>query len=251
MQFRRGGYVDVRVSRPLVRRALKILDTLFKRLEKEGIQVQIAPRESSYHQGARRYTFATDRREQVQITVTEKTTQRPNPAWSEEKRYSVDKHFYDSTGRLTLVLDDEMYAWSFKRPRKWSDAKGHLVEEHVEEAVSSIRQVLEDKRQARRAAEEEREREIERQKIRADEQRQDKEEERRVDQLKVWAQTWRECERLRAFVAAWEQRMEVDGSRIAPGSPADAWRRWAHLAIDQLDPLIDTCCIADTRRWTT
>jgi hypothetical protein len=51
MQFRWGGYVDIRVSRPLMRRALKILDTLFKQLEKEGLQVQITARESNHYQG--------------------------------------------------------------------------------------------------------------------------------------------------------------------------------------------------------
>jgi hypothetical protein len=121
---------------------------------------------------------------------------------------------YDSTARLALVLDDEMYGWSLKCPRKWSDAKGHLVEEHLEEAVSSIQQVLEDKRHVRLAAEEERKREMERQRIWAEEQRQEKEEEQRIDELKLWARTWRECERLRVFLAAWERRTEAEGGRI-------------------------------------
>ena len=148
------------------------------------------------------------------------------------------KHLYDSTGRLALVLDDESYGWGFKCPRKWSDAKGHLVEEHLERPAASIRQVLEDKRIARLAAEEERKLAMERQRLRAEEQRQEKEEEERINELKDWAQTWRECERLRAFVAVWEQRIEADGDKIEPGTPADAWRHWALLAIDRLDPLV-------------
>jgi hypothetical protein len=59
LQFRRGGYADVRVSRPLVRRALKTLDILFKQLEKEGVQVQIAQRERSFYQGLRRQIAAS------------------------------------------------------------------------------------------------------------------------------------------------------------------------------------------------
>ena len=151
----------------------------------------------------------------------------------------MKRHFYDSTSRLAFILDDESYGWRFKCPRKWSDAKGHLVEEHLDQAVSSIRQVLENKRLARIAAEEERKRAVERQRLRAEEQRQETEEQERIDELKLWSQTWYECERLRAFVAAWEQRMEADGEEIEPGTPADAWRRWALLAIDRLDPLVD------------
>ena len=94
------------------------------------------------------------------------------------------------------------------------------------------------KRLAREAAEEERKREFDRQRLRAEEQRQEGQEKQRVDQLKQWAQAWHECENLRAFIAAWETRVESEGEVIPPGSPTDAWRRWALLMIDKLDPLI-------------
>ncbi len=236
LQFRWQGHVDIRVSQRNVRRALKILDTLFKGLEKCGITVEIAMRENSAYERSRRCTFATDGREQVQITIKEKTIQSSNPAWSEEKRWSVDKYVYDPTGRLTLALDDDRYRWS--SGRTWSDTRGHLIEEHVEEIMSAVAQALVDKRLAREQAEVERKREFERQRLRAEEQRQEGEEKQRVEQLKQWAQTWRECENLRAFMAAWKARMEADGEAISSGSPADAWQRWVLLMIDKLDPLI-------------
>lgn len=138
---------------------------------------------------------------------------------------------------MILVLDDDQYGWSFDLPRRWSDAKGHLVEEYVGEIVSSIIQTLEAKRQTSIRREEERQREIKRQAIRAEEQRQVEEEEKRVDELKRQTRAWFESERLRAFVAAWEKELAARGKEIAPGSEADGWRRWATLAIDQLDPL--------------
>jgi hypothetical protein len=236
LQFRWQGHVDIRVTQLFVRRALKILDTLFKRLEKTGVTIEVAMRERSAYERSRRCTFATDRREQVQITIKEKTIQRSNPAWSEEKRWSVDRHVYDPTGRLTLALDDDGYRWS--SGRTWSDSRGHVIEEHVEEITSAIAQALVDKRLARQEAEEERKRDFERQRLRAEEQRQEGEEKQRVDQLKQWAQAWRECENLRAFMAAWEARMEADGEAIPSGSPADAWQRWVLMMIDKLDPLI-------------
>jgi hypothetical protein len=107
--LRRRGWVDVRVSQSLVRRALKLLDRLFKHLENEGVQVQIAARESSYYQGSKRYAYAIYRGEQVQITLTEKTTQRSNPAWSAEKRYSVES---TSTIRLAGSLLRWMTSWT-------------------------------------------------------------------------------------------------------------------------------------------
>jgi len=92
-------------------------------------------------------------------------------------------------------------------------------------------------RQATIRREEERQREVKRQAIRAEEQRQAKEEEKRVDELKRQAGAWFEAERLRAFVAAWENELVADGEEIGLGSEADGWRRWATLAIDQLDPI--------------
>jgi hypothetical protein len=180
----------------------------------------------------------TDGRMQVQVTLTEKTVQRPNPVWNEEKRWSVARYLYDPTGRLALILDDESYGWGFGCPRKWRDAKGHFVEERVEEAVASIRHALEAKWKSHLEIEERRKRDLERERLRVEEQRQEKEEEQRVEQLRSWARAWRECERLRAFIAAWERVTEADGNLIEHGSPEDAWRRWAFSAIDQLDPLV-------------
>ena len=146
LQFRWRGHVDIRVTQPLVRRALKILDTVFKSLEKLGTTVHIATRERSGYERSRRCTFATDQREQVQITIKEKTTQRSNPAWTEEKRYSVAKHIYDPTGRLTFMLDEDRYGWASKSGRTWTDSRGHLIEEYLDEIVSAITQAFVDKR---------------------------------------------------------------------------------------------------------
>jgi len=70
-----------------VRRALKILDTLLQAVGEDGFRYRIAPRESSYYQGSRDPRSRPTGREQVQITVTEKTTQRANPHGARKKRY--------------------------------------------------------------------------------------------------------------------------------------------------------------------
>jgi hypothetical protein len=127
LQFRRTGCLDVRVSKSLVRRALAIMDSLINRAEERGLKIRLAARDRGYYEGFRQYTYVSDGHEQVQITVTEKTSQRENSAWQEKTRYSVPRHVYDPTGRLTLILDDDSYRWDFDCARKWSDAKGHVV----------------------------------------------------------------------------------------------------------------------------
>jgi YD repeat-containing protein len=171
--------------------------------------------------------------------VTEKTFQRENPAWQEKTRYSVPRHVYDPSGRLTLILDDDSYRWEFDCVRKWSDAKGRVVEEHIDDAISSVREALQSKRQTRIRIEEERQREIERQRVRAEEIRQEREEEQRFEGLKRLAGAWSQCEQLRGFIAAWEHATEAKNGPISPGSPEDGWRRWVNGLIDKIDPLVE------------
>jgi hypothetical protein len=113
------------------------------------------------------------------------------------------------------------------------------VEDYVDEAVSSIRQAREGKRQTRVRLEEERRRELERQKIRAEEVRQEREEAQRFEELKRWADVWNQCERMRVFLGAREHRTEAMNGPILPASTADGWRRWVNGLIDKLDPLVD------------
>jgi len=108
----------------------------------------------------------------------------------------------------------------------------------MDEAISSIRQALNAKHENRVRVEEERQRELERQKVRAEELRQLREEEQRFEELKRAAKVWSQCERLRIFVAAWERNTEARQGQLKSGSRADAWRRWALMAIDSMDPLV-------------
>jgi hypothetical protein len=49
------------------------MDCLIKRAAETGLNVQLAARNRGYYEGFRQYTYVSDGREQVQITVTEKT----------------------------------------------------------------------------------------------------------------------------------------------------------------------------------
>ena len=238
LQFRRAGFVDIRVTKSSVRRALKIVDILIKRLEHDGLKVQIANRERGHYESYRQETYVTDDRERVQITVAEKTYRRDNPNWTPEKQYSVDRYHYHPGGILTLALDEDSHSGLSCRYR-WSDARGHHIEEHIDKAVESIHQALKSKHDHRIKAEEKKRRELEHQRLRTEAQRQDNEETGRLEQLRRWEHAWSECERLRAFVARWEQVVEAEHGQIESGSSHDAWRRWAYLAIDHLDPFRD------------
>jgi hypothetical protein len=236
LQFRHRGCIDIRVSKSLVHRALKLMDTFLKKLDAAGLHVAFAKEEEGYYGSFRRYSFVTDGRERVQVTLTEKTHQREKPAWSEQKQYSVHRYVHVSTGRLTLVLEDGSYRGGFRFPCKWADGRGRFVEDCIEQAIGSIFQILEAKRLNRIEAEEQRRREVERQRLRAEEERQAQQEEKLVLELKSMARNWKECEDLRAFVAAWEQHLVAKRGVIEPASEADGWQRWALRAIDQLDP---------------
>lgn len=236
LQYRRAGLIDIRVSKHSVRRALRVFDLLIKPLEQEGLRIGIVSSESGYYESFHQQTYVTNGTERVHITVSEKVLRRENPAWNARTNYFVKRYDYHPTGILTLALDEGSYRKIDSR-RTWSDGIGHLIEDRIDSVRESIRQILKLKLAERIAAEERQRRERELQKLREEAQRQQKEEQERVDQLKTWSRMWSECERLRAFVAQWEQQTQAKHGPIECGSPADAWRRWALLAIDRLDPL--------------
>jgi hypothetical protein len=232
LQFRWRGYVDVRVSKASARRALKFMDVLIKRVEALGLTVQVRDGDRGGYRSSHGLTFVTDNKERVQVTVIEKTGQRANPAWNSESPWSIHKFLFDPTGRLTIVLDEDRYS-----PEKWIDKRGHHIEEYVDAVVHSIQQSLVDKAKARIEAEEHRKLEAVRQQLRADADRQHREQAQRVEDLKGWTESWAAAERMRAFLAAWEQRNEAVHGPIALGSPADGFRRWVSLVIEEIDPL--------------
>lgn len=231
LQFRWKGFIDVRVSRASVRRAMKVMDTLIKRIEQAGLNVNVASRDPGYYGQFHGCTFVSDGKEQVQISVIEKMLRRENPV--RESRRLENRYSYEPTGRLSLVLDANLY-----RAQRWSDKRGHFIEEYLDSAVVSIEQSLEARHKERMEAEQRRQRETERQRVQEEVDRQNREQKKRIEQLKDWAKTWAEAEQLRAFLSAWEKSTEGEHGAIEQGSQADGFRRWVALVIEQIDPLL-------------
>lgn len=169
LQFRWRGFIDVRVSKGSARRAMKIMDILIKRIEAGGLDVKITPKDPRYADQTHGLMFVSDGKERVQISVTEKTSRRDNPAWSRDK-WRENRYFYTPTGHLSLILDADLY-----RSRTWTDKRGHRIEEYLDAVATSILLSLEDHHKARLEAEQSRLREIERQRIQAEADRQTRE----------------------------------------------------------------------------
>jgi hypothetical protein len=60
MQFRWRGHLDARVNKAFARRALKIFDTLIKRVEALGLRVEIGVTDRGPYSRPRETTFVTD-----------------------------------------------------------------------------------------------------------------------------------------------------------------------------------------------
>jgi len=193
LQFRWRGFVDVRVNKASARRAMKMMDTLIKRVEAAGLNIKLAPKYPDYDAQSQGLTFVSDGKEGVQVSVIEKTVRSDNPAWGRDN-WREERCSYAPTGRLSLVLDADLY-----RAQTWTDKRGHVIEEYVDAVVISIRQTLEDRHKGRLEAEQSRQREIEHQRIQAEADRQNREQEKRIEQLKDWAKAGVQAERLRAF----------------------------------------------------
>jgi hypothetical protein len=80
-------------------------------------------------------------------------------------------------------------------------------------------------------------REIERQRIRAEADRQHREQEEQTKQLKDWAKALAEAESLREFLSARERYAGREGA-IKLSSQADGFGRWEAMVIDEIDPVL-------------
>ncbi len=87
------------------------------------------------------------------------------------------------------------------------------------------------------------EREAQRLRYEEERRKQYEEQQRRDLEARRWkhfreqAVSWRECERLRAFVDAIEHRMQTEQVDDIDGIPAAEWVAWTREQIEQLDPM--------------
>ena len=219
-------------TKPIEKRRLRILSTLFKVLEKRGFKPTVEARhlyEVSVYQG----------QEKIEFTLRERERQRRVELTKEQKKdpYNLGrtwKQVREATGELVFRIRSLQYSIA---QADWRDGPDHLLEDQLNAIVTGFivagevlrRQRLERQEVARRYAEAERER------WKQEELR--KKEAERVQELLRCVSAWRQAAEIRAYVqavrtAAGTARRDIDEARL------EGWASWALIQADRLDPLM-------------
>lgn len=237
--------LDLRVSRPEIDRSLRLLDTLIKSWEAEGLSVRLIKDEDKFA------TFLCSGDERLQIRIEEgiedydpgpTDDEKLLPKWNWKKREG-----HRATGILTVHLDGEQTSTS-RFNRHYHDRPGIPVEskapqiwaagmDYFEKRASYFIQLEERKRNAeaaeRRRQEEWRQRQAE-WKRDEEEQKLREEEQRKLQELAEAAVTWAKAQQIRKFIPICEASLKetgLDSDSIA------AWTSWARSAADKVDPI--------------
>lgn len=222
--------LDVRVSRPLLRRALLILDALLKALEARGYSV-----EGSDEAGAP--TRAVIGEEKVKFFLWEKDVRSEHVFTEKELAMPSyrrpERWVFTPSGRLTFTIDEY---WDDYGKKNWRDKEGRPLEDQLNEVVIGLLTAAEGLRRQRLEREERERRRKEDEARRWEEERRRKEDEARRGALEQQAQRWRSCQNLRAFISSCEDELVARHGPLDPEGPGAGWLRWAHGHADSLDP---------------
>jgi len=240
--------LELRVSRPQLDRCLRLLDTLFKSWEADGLSIKILSRNDD--DPHRTFLCAGDERLQIAIIETVEEydpgptdEEKLHPKWEWRKRTASR-----ATSELTFSLDGEHVNSYTRFYRRYKDRPGLPIESKAQQIWQAGFDYFEKRKQhkiqeeqSRAAAEEaRRQRELEWKRYEAARKREQEEEKRRleeqrkIDELAQAASQWSRSELVRNFIPLCEARLRESG---VPDAKIASWLAWAQAAADQIDPL--------------
>lgn len=237
------------VSGQQVDRCLRLMDTLIKSWEADGLEVRLIREVEDGSFGT--YLCAKD--ERLGLSIVEGTEdydpgptpeERLRPKWEWKTRTACR-----ATGHLTFQLNGDLIGWRKPFHRRYADLLKTPIEGRAMRIWSAAMDYFEKRKQhhareeaARRRREQEareweerRQREEEERARRMEEERRQQEEQRKIQELADAARSWATAGDIRNFIAACEAKMwdqELDWETI------EKWTSWAREAADRIDPLV-------------
>jgi hypothetical protein len=234
------GCLDIVVSKNTLRRALRIMDTIIKSLEKRGHGVFLS--ESSTKTKILDVT--------VSFGINEKlTTKKKQPKDHDLGGYYKFGHslFVEErvpSGNLCLTIHDEARYWSYGCQQNWNDGKKQRLEDRIGSFIEGLVNVAFATMEHIRQEEEEKRKRIEYEKKRRDERRRKAElkkryheEQQRVLNLISDAENWDKAKTIRAYIQEIERLASIGKLPLDLDRDVEEWLKWARAQADRLDPL--------------
>ncbi|HBG26720.1 MAG: hypothetical protein A2Y10_01385 [Planctomycetes bacterium GWF2_41_51] len=209
--------VNISVTPKLFNRALRIMNTVVRYFERRGNKTVTEPFNT-------RIVFD---KVSVPIRIREKYTTRP---YTNKASDELRKLEYILTGNL--IFEINLYP-----KRSWMDNEKFKIEQHIRNIIETIMKYSITEEIDRREREEaERIRKIEEEKL-AEEQHKYEMECAKCEQLKKDASVWNQCQEIRNYLKAVEERALVINGKIENGSEMDLWLKWGLSYADEIDPV--------------
>ena len=229
-----SGAIDIQVSRDSVKRALRVLDTLFKEFEKRGWPVSLEGED-------RRYTVVTIRDCKLCVSIAEGWRQEPHELEDGEKQFDAEcnrerrRQPYQlvPNGRLSLEVGG-IGGGNFQ---KWRDGKKRRLEGVLDDVIEAIPKLREGQLEQDEAERQREQRKRDETNRRHNLAMACKEEEDRIDWVLEESEGWAKSQVLRDFIRARRIAMQARGVDIGPDTEAGQWLAWATRQADRLDPL--------------
>jgi len=213
--------IRVRVTRPNIARAMRILDALVKGAEARGFRVRVK------HHHHKKEAILEVCGEEISFKLTERFRRTESTSGTEGRRakgHAWGNHVYETTGIFEFEID-AYCARSIRR--RWRDNSRHRVEDCLNEFFVSALEFASGMRRRDEEWEAER-RELARlAQERAERERLIREEEERVNALVEAVEAWHLARRVREYVKL-----------VAKAGPdvTEDWTRWALAQADRIDP---------------
>jgi hypothetical protein len=225
---READWLDLRVSKDCLARALRVMAAILHMLGQEGFKLVVETKGSES-------TSAIIYGEKIRFGVNERSrkVKPPSPKPNGSSGYVYNPIKLEPTGILSL----EVWNYYSGGPQKvWRDRNSSKLEEQLPKCIAGMMRIALNER-AERDKQEKKERA--RQK-RIDEVRavlgQIESEEKKIKTLEREAIEWQRAERVREYITA--VREQADRKTDADGrAKASEWIEWAERQADRIDPL--------------
>lgn len=234
---RRSSCLNIRVSKTLLPRALRIMNAMIKELEKRDMQVFVKGRDYPN-------TTVSIKGEELEICIEEPSVktehQKTKSELEQAKRYpslySHTTYDYKPSGKLRLFIST--YIRGDLR-KSWRDSDTRKIEDRLNEIFIGFIKTADEIKKCRLEREKEEQERLEQRRLYEEIQRQKAEEEKRFNDLLKQAGSWSHSIAIKNFI----HHVKITGiekyGAIAEGSDLDKWLIWATLQAQKLDPALE------------
>jgi hypothetical protein len=224
---REAEWLDLRITKNCLARALRIMAVIIHMLEQEGLKLVVEKKKSES-------TSAIVYAETIRFGLIEKSRQvKPSPKPDASSRYSYNPIRLEPTGVLSIEI------WNYYGvglQKTWRDRESTRVEEQLPKCIAGMMRIA----LKERAERDKREREQQARQKRIDEVRaklrQIENEEKKIKTLEREAIRWQRAERIREYIEA-VRNDAVRKTNSEDRAKVLEWVEWAEGQADRIDPL--------------